>query len=89
ALIDHRSEIVQFERIQLYRRLWTQFFKQKSWREEELEKLRTLYETDASLSCTIGMAHLHFLLHDDQKVFQLIDEGDYDYTPYFFYWIYQ
>lgn len=89
ALIDHRSEIVQFERIQLYRRLWTQFFKQKSWREEELEKLRTLYETDTSLSCTIGMAHLHFLLHDDQKVFQLIDEGDYDYTPYFFYWIYQ
>jgi len=83
---------LEYERIYLYRLLWTQFFKKKSWREEELLKIRgqlkELQEWENPLPLMVASIHLNLLLGDDEMAFKWIAQfNDEQIAPYMVYWI--
>lgn len=85
-LIHNTSTLVEYERTQLYRRLWTNFFKNKDWREAELEKLNT-FDDPSTLPMIVGKAHIHILLHNDDAALAMLPKEDGEFAPYLFYWI--
>ena len=76
--------VIDYERIQFFRLLWTDLFKRKSWREEMMASLPP--PSRMNFSSMIGLIHLHILLRSHEDAIQLIEECDSDITPYFFYW---
>ncbi len=83
---------LEYERIYLYRLLWTQLFKKKSWREEEAEKVhvrgKELQDWENPLPLAVARIHLNFLLQNDELALKMmapiVDEM---FTPYLVYWI--
>ncbi|WP_338471003.1 SWIM zinc finger family protein [Niallia sp. XMNu-256] len=75
---------VDFERIHLFRRLWTDLFKNRTWREEMAAQLTQ--HASLQLSVKVGLIHLNILLGNDEEVKEEILACDANITPYFFYW---
>ncbi|WP_313803373.1 SWIM zinc finger family protein [Cytobacillus sp.] len=76
---------LEFERVHLYRTLWTKFFKKKEWCEEEMKNLAAIEEKSRSL--LIGLHHLHFLLKEDEIILEYLTRSDKWMTPFITYWI--
>ncbi|MDQ0269221.1 SWIM zinc finger family protein [Cytobacillus purgationiresistens] len=81
--------ILEYERIELYRSMWTHFFKHKEWREEEIQKLGELAvkDTEQPLPILIGKSHLHILLREDHLALELLANLDGKIAPYFTFWV--
>lgn len=83
---------LEFERIYLYRLLWTGLFKKKEWREEEVlkikERMKELQDWENPGPLMIAGIHLHFLLQKDDSALRSIHScGDEFVTPYMIHWI--
>ncbi len=78
---------LEFERTQLYRLLWTNFFKKKDWYREENKKLRDFKE--ANLPIVVGVTHLHILAKEDEEALAILTKTDKSMTPYIYYWLNQ
>ncbi|MFE8698108.1 SWIM zinc finger domain-containing protein [Cytobacillus sp. FJAT-53684] len=76
---------LEYERAQLYRLLWTKFFKKKEWYAEEIKKLRNIEEKNFPI--IVGITHLYFLQRDDEMTLQFLNVPDEQMTPYILYWI--
>jgi hypothetical protein len=86
------AEGLEYERIYLYRMLWTNFFKKKAWREEESERilarLKQLEDWQSPFPLLIGSAHQSFMLEDEERALKLLGTiEDRFYFPYLLYWI--
>ena len=79
------DSFIEFERIHLFRVLWTGLFKRKGWREEILQQLMAI--PNKNLSIEVGIIHIHFLLREDEEALSLLHPYDENITPYFFYWL--
>lgn len=82
----------EYERVYLYRLLWTGLFRKKEWREEEVEKIRVrlknLEESENETPLMIAQIHLNLLLHNDDLTLKLIDFfEDEVICPYMIHWI--
>lgn len=85
------SELEQ-ERIYLYRLLWTNLFKKKEWRDQEIikihERLRSLEEWENPHPLMIASIHISFLQQKDELALDLISKiDDPVITPYLLHWI--
>ena len=76
---------LEFERIHLYRILWTKFFKKKEWCLEEIKKLESIAEKSSPI--IIGKIHLHFLQKEDAIVLEHLASHDQSITPFITYWV--
>ncbi|QED49688.1 SWIM zinc finger family protein [Cytobacillus dafuensis] len=76
---------LEYERTQLYRLLWTKFFKKKAWCTEEIKKLRAIDNKNCPI--LVGILHLHILLGEDETALEYLSLPDKWMTPYFLYWI--
>ncbi|WP_428912677.1 SWIM zinc finger family protein [Niallia sp. Krafla_26] len=74
-----------YERIHLFRLLWTDLFKKRSWREEMKENLAS--HPSPNFPTTVGLIHLNILLGVHEEAREMIVLCDSDLTPYFFYWL--
>lgn len=75
---------IEFERIYLFRTLWTHIFKQKNWREEARNELAAI--PDINLPTAVSLIHLHILLREDKEALDLIQACSAEISPYFFAW---
>lgn len=86
------SEQLVYERIYLYRLLWTQLFKKNAWRDDELKKiearLMAVLDWENPLPLLIAGVHINFMRKNDDKALGLIGtiEGSAA-IPYLLYWI--
>jgi hypothetical protein len=83
---------LEYERIYLYRLLWTNLFKKKEWRELELEKIRLrlkeLKEWENGHPLSVAEIHLNLLLQEDETVAKLLSRMDgQEIAPYMLLWI--
>jgi hypothetical protein len=83
---------IEYERIYLYRMLWTNLFKKRSWREEENERikgrLKQLEEWQNPLPLMIAGIHQSLMLEDDERAFQMMDMLEERLlVPYLLFWI--
>ena len=83
---------IENERIYLYRLLWVQFFKQKSWREAEVGKIRArlkeLHDWENPAPLMVAGIHINLLLGDDEAALKLVGQfEDRVIVPYLLYWI--
>jgi len=84
-LLSHFS--LEFDRVHLFRLLWSDLFKKREWREKVMKQLGAV--PDKNLPVTLGLAHLHILLREDEQALTLLRPLDEEITPYFFYWMEQ
>lgn len=80
------------ERVYLYRHLWTNLFKKKEWRLEELsailERMRAVQPWENTTPLIIAGIHLSILLQDDETALEMISKtADEVIVPYMPYWI--
>jgi Txe/YoeB family toxin of Txe-Axe toxin-antitoxin module len=90
-LLTCAQELEQ-ERIYLYRHLWTDLFKKKAWREDEIEKVSARIfdrkEWENPLPLMVAGIHQHLLIGNDKQMLSLMDSmEDQRITPYMLYWI--
>nr|WP_263324245.1 SWIM zinc finger family protein [Neobacillus sp. Marseille-Q6967] len=83
---------LEHERVYLYRLLWTELFKKKTWREREISnitaRLKELKEWENDLPLHIAEIHLNFLLQEDEAALGLIRPMNAkEIVPYMLYWI--
>ncbi|WP_338450172.1 SWIM zinc finger family protein [Niallia oryzisoli] len=78
---------IEFDRVHLFRLLWSDLFKKKEWREDVKAQLAAV--KDKSLPVRAGLAHLHILRREDDEALALIHPLDEEITPYLFYWLEQ
>jgi len=78
---------IEFERTQLYRLLWTKFFKKKDWSAEEVKKL--LRTKNRSFPIIMGLVHQYITLREDKKALDLLSVPDTMQVPYFPLWLNQ
>lgn len=80
------------ERIYLYRLLWTNLFKKKEWREQEIilinERLQTLKDWENPNPLIVAGIHISVLQQKDELALDLIHKiDDKVITPYLLHWI--
>lgn len=83
---------LEYERIYLYRHLWTHLFKLKSSRESEIEKtairFRDRMDWENPLPLMIAEIHQQMMLENDERAFELIDSMEDQWVvPYMLFWI--
>ncbi|MDP4164611.1 MAG: SWIM zinc finger family protein [Bacillota bacterium] len=83
---------LEYDRIYLYRLLWSHLFKKKSWREDELKKielrLEKIMDWENPIPLQIAGVHVCMLLQMDDSALRLISSiQDEKVTPYLLYWI--
>lgn len=76
---------LEYERTQLYRLLWTHFFKKKAWCEEEIQKITTI--KPRNLPIVVGTVHLYILQREDEQALKFLEVPDEKMTPYLLYWL--
>jgi hypothetical protein len=86
------SSGLEQERIYLYRLLWTNLFKKKEWREQEIlninERMKSLNEWENPNPLMIAGIHISFLQQKDELALDLIHKmDDMVITPYMLHWI--
>lgn len=84
--------MLEFERIDLYREVWTYLFSNTDWRKTELERVLAkrdlLYpETAERNAYTIAAIHLSLLENQDEQAATQLSELKADAIPFFFYWL--
>ncbi|KAB2332541.1 SWIM zinc finger family protein [Bacillus mesophilum] len=77
---------LEYERIHLYRILWTTFFTKKNWRQDERERLQESNDSH-SFSLSAAAIHIDFLLRQDEDALRALSEKDPSLTTYMLYWI--
>ena len=80
------------ERVYLYRLLWTNLFKKKEWREQEIvhinERMKTLKDWENPTPLMMAGIHISFLQQKDELALELIGKIDDEViTPYMLHWI--
>jgi hypothetical protein len=83
---------LEYERIYLYRVLWTNLFKKKAWREEESERiherLRWLEDWQNPLPLLIGGIHQFLMMEEEERALAMMNSIEERYLlPYMLYWI--
>ncbi|HWO98831.1 MAG TPA: hypothetical protein VNM45_21445 [Bacillus sp. (in: firmicutes)] len=79
------SSVLQYERIELYRTIWSHLLKRPKWLKEE--KLFLQEVQDFPLERDVALAHLLVLeKHDDQAV-AVVNKADESIFPYTFKWV--
>lgn len=73
-----------YERVHLFRILWSNLFKKRNWREEMTAHLSK--HPSSRFSIMVGSIHLYLLLGNDEKARDIVISCGADITPYFFYW---
>ncbi|MFJ7745051.1 hypothetical protein [Peribacillus sp. NPDC097295] len=86
------SEGLEYEKIDLYREIWSYLFTTAAWRKEELkrvqEELPKQYEgTTERISYTLATIHLSLMENQDQQAIGLLHELKKEACPYIFYWL--
>lgn len=76
---------LEYERTQLYRLLWTHFFKKKAWREEEIKKFKAI--RPINFPTVIGTVHLYILQREDEMALRFLEVPEKEITPYLLYWL--
>ncbi|MFE8701800.1 SWIM zinc finger family protein [Cytobacillus sp. FJAT-54145] len=80
--------VLEFERTHLYIILWAQLFQKKAWREQEKEKLNSMYhDGEKTLPVFVAKSHQNLLLKLDSDALSMIDIMKTDATPYMLYWL--
>lgn len=84
--------MLEFERVDLYRDVWTYLFSNSAWRRHELERVQvgreTLYPETAERNIyTLAAIHLSLLENQDEQAAALLSELKPDTIPYFYYWL--
>ncbi|MEH7387135.1 SWIM zinc finger family protein [Bacillus sp. JJ1521] len=74
--------LFQYERMQMYRLLWSTFFNRKKWLEIEENALDTENPVHQ-----IAYAHIRFLQKDDTTAIETMKKLGHSATPYSFWWI--
>ncbi|MBP3039062.1 SWIM zinc finger family protein [Bacillaceae bacterium Marseille-Q3522] len=75
----------QFERIDLYRLLWTSFFRNNEWRQSEYTRLKKI--ENPSFDEQTAMVHLLLLMREDEAAVRQLKEIHYLVAPYFLFWL--
>ncbi|MBY0122282.1 SWIM zinc finger domain-containing protein [Bacillus sp. S/N-304-OC-R1] len=83
-ILTYESDL-EYEQIQLYRLLWTKFFRKKAWCQKEVEKLLSI--EDKKYPVVVAIIHQYVLLGRDEDALQLLGVPDKWLTPYFINWI--
>jgi hypothetical protein len=83
---------LEYERIYLYRMLWTNLFKKKAWREEENERVRVrlkgLEDWRNPLPLLIGGIHQNLMLEEEERALGMMNSIEERFLlPYLLYWI--
>ncbi|MFJ7858016.1 hypothetical protein ACIQZM_09000 [Peribacillus sp. NPDC097206] len=86
------SEGLEYEKIDLYREIWSYLFTTSSWRKEELnrvqEELPKQYAgTTERISYTLATIHLSLMENQDRQAIELLHELKKEACPYIFYWL--
>lgn len=88
AALLMEKQVLEFERVDIYRILWTSFFKKKIWREEELERLQERLPAEKeNASLLVGIMHQQILLGQDEDALSLMKRMDTPIAPYLLYWL--
>ena len=74
-------------RIDLYRELWTQLLKEKTWRKQELSRLQEMQ--DSSQSLVIAAIHLSLLTEQADSIEELLKQLEPEQYPAIKYWLYK
>ncbi|WP_239094007.1 SWIM zinc finger family protein [Bacillus sp. B15-48] len=92
GLIKDIAELIEtiddfeFERVNLYRVLWSRLLTSTKWREDERERLKVLGTQTTNLE-NIALAHHSFLIRRDKETIGYIKELGVSALPLLFYWI--
>ncbi|WP_285767888.1 SWIM zinc finger family protein [Peribacillus sp. SI8-4] len=83
---------LEYEKIDLYREIWSYLFSNSSWRREELERIKAdipdkYMGTTERTSYTLAAIHLSLLENQDSQAIGLLHELKKDACPYIFYWL--
>ena len=86
------NEGLEYEKIDLYREIWTYLFATSSWRREELSRVEKASEetypgTMQRNAFTLAAIHLSLLENQDQQAVELLHGLKQDACPYIFYWL--
>ncbi len=71
----------------VYRAIWTQLLKEKTWRKAELEQLNGKIAASPAKSLLAASIHLSFLLEDEKAVTELLNRLDSKDYPLLTYWV--
>ncbi|MGE7875975.1 hypothetical protein [Peribacillus muralis] len=83
---------LEYEKIDLYREIWTYLFSNSSWRREELERIKEelpdkYMGTTERTSYSLAAIHLSLLENQDNQAIELLHELNKEACPYIFYWL--
>ncbi|CAM3922014.1 SWIM zinc finger family protein [Mesobacillus zeae] len=85
-LVEH-SGMFDFERIHLYRILWTSMLKKTVWRDAERERLEKFGEGKRLFAEEIALAHHYFLTKRDKETLEIVKRNGRPALPCLFYWL--
>jgi hypothetical protein len=78
------TSVLPYERINLYRTLWTHLFKRPKWIKEEKQHLEHVH--DFQLERDVALAHLLVLEKQDEKAVAFVKQADRSIFPYVLKW---
>ncbi len=92
TLLIDGDDLLQYERVDLYREIWTYLFSNNAWRKAELERVQIeLSAIDIAAkertAYTIAAIHLSLIDHQDEQAADWLSELHADAIPYCFYWL--
>lgn len=82
-----RDDKFNYERMNLYRMLWSQLLKKKSWRDVERKRLEAFGEGKRTLAEEVALAHQYFLANQDRNTLDHLKKMGLHTLPFTFYWI--
>lgn len=81
---------LEYEKVDLYRTIWSFLLKNKDWRQEELKKLEEKLSDipkEKTNTYMIAAIHLSLLNDKDEQAVSLLSQLGPDACPYLYYWI--
>ncbi|KON66923.1 hypothetical protein AKG34_23305 [Peribacillus butanolivorans] len=92
AKLLNGGEGLEYEKIDLYREIWSFLFTTSSWRKKELERVKKelpeqYLGTTERTSYSLAAIHLSLLENQDHQAIELLHELKKEACPYIFYWL--
>ncbi|MFD6439267.1 hypothetical protein ACFWDG_05530 [Peribacillus sp. NPDC060186] len=92
AKLLNGGEGLEYEKIDLYREIWSFLFTTSSWRKEELERVKgelpeQYLGTTERTSYSLAAIHLSLLENKDHQAIEILHELKKEACPYIFYWL--
>ncbi|MGM0901341.1 MAG: SWIM zinc finger family protein [Bacillota bacterium] len=87
ADLVEREDQFNYERMNLYRMLWSHLLKKKSWRDDERKRLEAFGDGKRTQAEEIALAHQYFLAHQDRDTLEHLKKLGIHTLPFTFYWI--